>query len=402
MELSYFTRAMATPGDALPLDGLRVLDLGQIYNGAYAGFLLAQAGADVVKVEPPAGDNLRNRPVEHGAWFPFVALNINKRSVSLDLKTEAGRERFLALVQAADVVLENFSPGTMDRLGVGHTVLSAINPRLVYASSTGYGSDSRYRSRPAMDLTVQAMLGVNSVTGFPDAPPVKAGVAIADFMAGVHMYGGIVSALWRREATGQGTLVEVAMFDAALPTLLSSLAMALGTKDETPMRTGNRHSGLAEAPYNVFPANDGYVAIICVTDRQWRALAEVIGGASLADDERFTTRGLRVENLDALDATVAPWTSAHTRTEVVDALTAIGVPAAPVRDLREVVRDDDLRARQVLMDLEHPTHGPVRVFSSPIRYDAQTPLTPSPPPGIGEHTDEVMREWLAAPAVLEQ
>jgi crotonobetainyl-CoA:carnitine CoA-transferase CaiB-like acyl-CoA transferase len=194
----------------------------------------------------------------------------------------------------------------------------------------------------------------------------------------------------------------VAMFDAALPTLLSSLAMALGTDDETPVRTGNRHSGLAEAPYNVFPARDGYVAIICVTDRQWRALAGVIGGAPLADDERFATRGLRVENLDALDATVAPWTSTRVRAEVVDALTAIGVPAAPVRDLREVVRDDDLRVRQVLMDLEHPTHGPVRVFTSPIRYDGQTPVTPSPAPGIGEHTDEVMREWLAAPAVLEQ
>src|SRR5262249_52530439 len=133
---------MATSGDPLPLDGLRVLDLGQIYNGAYAGFLLAQAGADVVKVEPPVGDNLRNRPAEHGAWFPFLALNINKRSVCLDLKAAEGRERFLALVGAADVVLENFSPGTMDRLGVGHAVLSTINPRLVYASSTGYGSDS--------------------------------------------------------------------------------------------------------------------------------------------------------------------------------------------------------------------------------------------------------------------
>jgi CoA:oxalate CoA-transferase len=393
---------MANPGDAFPLDGIRVLDLGQIYNGAYAGFLLAQAGADVVKVEPPAGDNLRNRPVEHGAWFPFVALNTNKRSVSLDLKTDSGRERLLALVQAADVVLENFSPGTMDRLGVGYTVLREVNPRLVYASSTGYGSDSRYRNRPAMDLTVQAMLGVNSVTGFPDAPPVKAGVAIADFMAGVHMYAGIVSALWRREVTGQGGLVEVAMFDAAFPPLLSSLAMALGTDDETPTRTGNRHSGLAEAPYNVYPAKDGYVAIICVNDRQWRALAEVVGGGALADDERFTTRGLRVQNLDALDATMTPWTSARTRAEVIEALSAIGVPGAPVRDLREVVEDDDLRARNVLMDLEHPEHGSVRVFSSPIRYDGRAPVAPQRPPAIGEHTEEVTREWLATPAVLDR
>ena len=179
----------------LPLEGIRVLDLGQIYNGAYAGFLLAQAGADVVKVEPPRGDNLRNRPVTHGAWYPFVALNINKRSVCLDLKTPSGREQFLQLVAVADVVLENFSPGVMDRLGVGYEAMWEANPRLIYASSSGYGEVSRYRDRPAMDLTVQAMVGVTSVTGYPDAPPVKAGVAIADFVAGVHMYGGIVSAL---------------------------------------------------------------------------------------------------------------------------------------------------------------------------------------------------------------
>ena len=151
----------------LPLDGIRVLDLGQIYNGAYAGFLLAQAGADVVKVEPPRGDNLRNRPMAHGAWYPFVALNVNKRSVCLDLKTASGRERFLELVAVADVVLENFSPGVMDRLDVGYAVPASANPRLIYASSSGYGGVSRYRDRPAMDLTVQAMVGVTSVTGFP-------------------------------------------------------------------------------------------------------------------------------------------------------------------------------------------------------------------------------------------
>ncbi len=393
---------MSDPGYVLPLDGLRVLDLGQIYNGAYAGFLLAQAGADVVKVEPPAGDNLRNRPVEHGAWYPFAALNINKRSTMLDLKTDAGRERFLALAAAADVVLENFSPGVMDRLGVGYSVLREVNPRLVYASSSGYGPTSRYRDRTAMDLTVQAMVGVTSVTGFPDAPPVKAGVAVADFAAGVHMYAGIMSALWRRETTGQGGLVEVAMFDAAFPPLLSSLAMALGTPDETPTRTGNRHGGLAEAPYNVYPARDGYVAVICVNDRQWRALAEIVGGPTLADDERFTTRALRVKNIDALDTAVRGWTTDHTRTEVLDALSGVGVPSSPVRDLREVVEDEDLVARHVLKEVEHPEHGPIRFFTSPIRYDAQEPVDPIAPPELGEHTDEVLREWLARSAVLDR
>ena len=381
-----------------PLDGLRVLDLGQIYNGAYAGFLLAQAGADVVKVEPPGGENLRNRPDAHGAWYPFLALNVNKRSICVDLKTAVGKEQLLALVAVADVVLENFAPGVMDRLGVGYSVMREVNPRLVYASSSGYGEQSRYRDRPAMDLTVQAMVGVTSVTGFPDAPPVKAGVAVADFMAGVHMYSGIVSALWQRERTGRGSSVEVAMFDAALPSLLSSLAVALGTPDETPTRTGNRHGGNGEAPYNVYAANDGYVAIICVSDRQWSALAEVIGGREVLEEDRFTTRGLRVEHIDALDRAIAAWTGERGRDEVVDTLLASGVPAAPVRDLREVVEDDDLRDRGVLREVEDPVRGPIRVFSSPIRYDGQEPIAAQPAPQLGEHTEQVLREWLANPS----
>jgi CoA:oxalate CoA-transferase len=380
-----------------PLDGLRVLDLGQIYNGAYAGFLLAQAGADVVKVEPPTGENLRNRPTAHGAWYPFEALNINKRSICLDLKTELGRDRLLQLVSAADVLLENFAPGVMDRLGVGYEVLREANPRLVYASSSGYGNVSRYRDSPAMDLTVQAMVGVTSVTGFPDAPPVKAGVAIADFTAGVHMYAGIVSALWRREREGQGASVEVAMFDAAFPTLLSSLAVALGTPDETPTRTGNRHGGNGEAPYNVYPTRDGYVAIICVSDRQWVALAQIVGGTELAQDERFTTRADRVVNIDALDAAVAAWTRDRRRADVVAALLTKAIPSAPVRDLREVVEDPDLRERGFLTDVDAPDHGPIPVFNSPIRYDGQAPVPALPAPRMGEHTDEVLREWLSAP-----
>jgi CoA:oxalate CoA-transferase len=377
----------------LPLEGIRVLDLGQIYNGAYAGFLLAQTGADVVKVEPPRGDNLRNRPVAHGAWYPFIALNINKRSACLDLKTPSGREQFLQLVAVADVVLENFAPGVMDRLGVGYEVMCEANPRLIYASSSGYGGLSRYRDRPAMDLTVQAMVGVTSVTGFPDAPPVKAGVAIADFMAGVHMYGGIVSALVQRERTGNGCSVDVAMFDAALPSLLSSLAVALGTPDETPTRTGNRHGGRGEAPYNVYPTQDGYVAIICVTDDQWYALGELIDGNGLARDERFTTRVLRVENIDALDSAVVMWTQTRPRAEVVDALLARGIPAAPVRDLREVVEDPDLSDRGLLREVEDPFHGRIRVFSSAIRYDGRNPPAPVAAPRLGEHTEQVLREW---------
>jgi CoA:oxalate CoA-transferase len=377
----------------LPLGGLRVLDLGQIYNGGYTGFLLAQAGADVVKVEPPTGENLRSRPLEHGAWYPFVALNVGKRSVCLDLKTHDGRARFLELVAVADVVLENYAPGVMDRLGVGYDIMRAANPRLIYASSSGYGNVGRYRDRPAMDLTVQAMVGVTSVTGYPDQPPVKAGVAVADFAAGVHLYGGIVTALLRRERTGEGGTVEVAMFDAAFPPLLSSLAVALGTTDETPERTGNQHGGRGEAPYNVYATSDGYVAIICVTDVQWRALATVIGGERLAADARFTTRALRVKHLEALDRAVGDWAATRQRDAVIDTLLAHGIPAAPVRDLREVVEDPDACERGLLRDLVDPTHGPIRVFGSAIRYDGTAAPNPAPAPALGEHTEQVLREW---------
>lgn len=387
----------AEPGSQ-PVAGVRVLDLGQIYSGGYAGFLLAQAGADVVKVEPPRGENLRNRPKVHGAEYPFLALNINKRSVALDLKTAEGRDRFLDLVGVADVVLENFSPGVMDRLDLGYPTLQAVNPRVVYASSTGYGLGGRYQDLPAMDLTVQAMVGVLSVTGFPESPPVKAGVAIADFMAGVHMYAGIVTALFQRERSGSGARIDVSMFDATLPATLSSLAMALGTDHENPTRTGNRHGGLAEAPYNVFPASDGHVAIICVSEQQWIALADAMGKPELAEDERFTSRASRVENIEVLDAAISTWTSTRTRQTIVDQLLARGIPVAPVRTLREVVDDPDLETRGVLRPLDDATHGPVRIISSPIRYDGTGSVVPRPAPGLGEHEDEVFEEWLGSRA----
>lgn len=389
---------MIAEAGSQPLDGVRVLDLGQIYSGGYAGFLLAQAGADVVKVEPPRGENLRNRPKVHGAEYPFLALNVNKRSVSLDLKTSEGHDRFLDLVAVADVVLENFSPGVMDRLDLAYPVLQSVNPRIVYARSTGYGLGGRYQDLPAMDLTVQAMVGVLSVTGFPESPPVKAGVAIADFMAGVHMYAGIVTALFNRERAGRGARIDVSMFDATLPAMLSSLAMALGTEDENPTRTGNRHGGLAEAPYNVFPTSDGHVAVICVSEHQWVALAGVMGRPELADDERFASRAARVENIDVLDEAIAAWTSTRTRHTVVDLLLDRGIPVAPVRTLREVIEDPDLETRGVLRPLVDATHGRVRVISSPIRYDGGESVSPRSAPGLGEHGEEVFEEWLGSRA----
>ncbi len=230
---------MSQPGHtnrALPLDGVTVIDLSQIYNGPYATFLLATAGATVIKIEPPGGESLRRRGVVGGAALPFAMLNGCKQSLELNLKAEDGKQVLRDLVRGADVLVENFAPGVMERLGLGCAALQAINPRLVYAQSSGFGSTGPYRDYPAMDLTVQAMAGVMSITGFPDRPPVKAGPALCDFFAGTHLYGAIVTALYEREKTGLGRQVEVAMLDAVYPSLSSSLGLYHGSQREGSQR----------------------------------------------------------------------------------------------------------------------------------------------------------------------
>ena len=234
----------------LPLEGVTVLDLSQIYNGPYATFMLAQAGADIIKVEPLGGEHLRKRGVVGGAALPFAMLNGNKRAVTLNLKSPRGRDLLIEMAKRADILVENFAPGVMERLNLGFDFLRTLNPRLIYAQSSGYGRTGPNRDYPAMDLTVQAMSGVMSITGFPDRPPVKAGPALCDFFAGVHLYGAIATALYEREETGVGRLVEVAMQDAVYASLSSSLGLFAGSGGKAMQRTGNRHGGLAESPYN--------------------------------------------------------------------------------------------------------------------------------------------------------
>lgn len=253
----------------LPLEGVVVIDLGQVYQGPYAGFLMAQAGATVIKVEPPNGEPVRHRArISKGNAVPFAMLNANKRNISLNLKSPEGVKVLKELAAKADVLIENYAPGVLDRLGIGYSVLSAINPRLVYGSATGYGLSGPDRDNLAMDLTVQAVSGIMSVTGFADGPPVKAGPAITDFISGVHLYAGILTALYDREKSGRGRLVEIAMVETVYPAMASNLADVFNRKAAAP-RTGNRHGGLAEAPYNVYPASDGYVAIISVNESHW-------------------------------------------------------------------------------------------------------------------------------------
>ncbi|QEC50757.1 CoA transferase [Baekduia soli] len=366
-----------------------------MYNAPYATLLLALGGAHVIKVEPKHGENLRGRTQGAGAGAPFVMLNSNKQGITIDLRTDRGRELLLQLADRADVLVENFRPGVMEKLGAGPDVVRARNPRIIYGSGSGFGHSGPYRDFAAMDLTIQAMAGIMSVTGFPDRPPVKAGPAVADFFGGIHLYGAIVTALFDRERTGEGRTVEASMFESVYPSLMSSLGLFFGAgQGESPMRTGNRHAGLAEAPYNVYPAADGHVAIICVSDAHWRGLAGLLGRPELADHPDYATRRARVERIDEVDELVGAFTSRHDRDPLCALLREHRVPCAPVRELGEVVADEHLHARGMLQEIEHPELGTVTVPHTPLRYDGEerTPLVLAP--GLGEHNEAVLLDWL--------
>jgi CoA:oxalate CoA-transferase len=383
-----------------PLTGVTVIDMGQIYQGPYAGLLLAKAGARVIKVEPRHGEPLRAREaVGGGASLPLAMLNSNKRAITLNLKTPRGVELMKALARQADVLLENFAPGVMDKLGVGAAALMTENPRLIYASATGYGLSGPERDNLAMDITIQAASGAISVTGFPDGPPVKAGPAIADFLSGTHLYGAIVTALYERERTGRGRLVEVAMIETMFPTLASNLGMIHSRKNHSDSgnpigRTGNRHGGLAVSPYNVYACKDGWFAIICTSEEHWRSLTRAMGRPELADDPRFSSNAARVVHMAETDAAVEAWAANLTRAEIFAATGVHRVPSAPVRDLPEVLANQHMKSRGMLEEIDHPRLGRITVPGSPLRYHGTPPTPATPSPAIGADNAEIYAELL--------
>ncbi len=361
--------ALENSNRTLPLDGVTIIDLSHVYNGPYATFLMAMAGARVIKVEPRGGEHLRSRGDAGGAAMAFAMLNSNKESLTLNLKTQAGRTILERLVAKADVLVENFAPDVMDRLGVGASAMQKINPKLIYASSSGYGKDGPYRSYPAMDLVMQAMSGVISITGYPDQPPVKSGPAVCDFAAGTHLYGAIVTALFERERTGLGRVVEVAMQDAIYASMASNIGMYHMSGGKGPTRTGNRHGGLGISPYNVYQCADGYVVLNCPGDHHFRAALEVMGRTDLLDDQRFVTRSLRVKHMLEVDDLIESWTRRLLKDEVSQRLLDAGVPCAPVRELGEVMEDRNMHARGSLQRIDHPELGSVVLPHSPMRYE---------------------------------
>jgi formyl-CoA transferase len=379
-----------------PLEGYRIIDLGQIYNGPYCSLLLALLGADVIKVEPLQGEIVRHRDPASLMPYPYLMLNSSKKSVTLNLKHQQGKAIFRQLVEKGDVVLENYAVGVMDRLGFGYDELKRINPRIVYATSSGYGRSGPYSHYSAMDITVQAVSGVMAITGYPDAPPVKAGPAIADFNSGIHLYAALVTALLRRERTGKGCMVEVSMHDAMYPSLTSNLG-SYYQKGRVVPRTANRHGGLAIAPYNVYPTNDGWMAIFCATDAHWPLLCKLMGQEELLADNRFANTVGRAQHMEEIDALVSAWSQQFTRSALTAVLNEAGVPCGPVLTLDEVADDPHLKQRQMIIDLDHPVKGRIKVIGCPLKFyseDGALEIDVLPAPGIGQHNDEVYTSLL--------
>ena len=381
-------------GTKPPLDGLTVIDFTRVLSGPYCTMLLADMGARVIKIEhPERGDDTR-------AWGPpfigeesayFLSINRNKESLTLDLKKPGAAAILDGLLQRADVLVENFRPGTMDRLSLGYDALAAKYPRLVYCSISGFGQTGPRRSQAGYDAVVQAEGGLMSITGDADGPSFRLGVAISDIVSGMFAAQGIALALFARERTGRGQLVDVGMLDstAALLTYQAGICFATGAP---PRRLGNRHPTIV--PYETFAAADGDVVIAVGNDEQWRRFCDVAEIAEIGRDARFVTNRLRVENYAVLRPLLAQRLSARRRDEWLQDLRAAGVPCGAVRDVQEVLNDPQLADREMVTSVEHPTLGALRVLGIPIKLSETPGAVRTAPPTLGQHTDAILRNDL--------
>ena len=379
---------------AEPLAGLRVVDLTRILAGPYCTQALADAGADVVKVEEPGkGDDTRGwgPPFVAGESTYFLAVNRGKRAITLNLKHEKGRELLWRLLETADVMVENFRPGTLDRLGFSWVELQRRRPRLVYASVSGYGADGPWGGRPGYDAVVQGEGGLMSITGFADGPPLKVGASLVDVLAGMTAFQGILLALQRRERTGRGGHVDISLLDSLLPTL-SYHNTAYLLAGQTPARLGNRHPNLA--PYETFEAKDGHVIVGVGSESLWRSFCAVLGHPKLAEDPRFASNALRVTNYAALREVLAPLLRGRPVDDWLAALEAGGIPCGRVRSIAEALDGPQVAARGLLLEIAHPTAGRGRYVGSPIRLDGASRGSRLPPPLLGQHTAEVLGDRL--------
>jgi len=373
-----------------PLAGITVLDLSRVLSGPYCTMQMADMGARVIKIERPgAGDDTRawGPPFQGGESAYFLSINRNKESVTLNFKHPDGRRLLDQLIARADVLVENFRPGTLDDMGLGYAALHATHPRLIYTSISGFGQTGPLRERAGYDAVLQGEAGLMSLTGPPDGQGYKVGVAIADLAAGLFAAQGTLLALYARERTGRGQHVDIAMLDsvAALLTYQAGIYFVTGAP---PKRHGNAHPTVA--PYETFQASDGDVVLAAGNDDLWRKFCRVAGLEAYAADPRFATNRDRVGNYDVLRPIVAEAFLRHTRAEWLELLNEAGIPAGPVRNLHEVLTDEQLLSRDMVHRLQHATAGPVQLLGVPVKLSDTQGAVRCPPPALGEHTERIL------------
>jgi crotonobetainyl-CoA:carnitine CoA-transferase CaiB-like acyl-CoA transferase len=370
------------------------IDLTRVVSGPFCTMLLADIGAEVVKIEEPGGGDESRRygpPFQGGESAYFLSINRGKRSLALDLRMTEDRDTALALAARADVLVENFRPGTLERLGLGWETLHAANPRLVLCSITGFGREGPDAVRPGYDLIIQGESGVMDITGLPDGPPTKVGTSIADLVTGLYASQAVLAALRRRDLTGEGGRVEVAMLDAMASLLTFNAGIVFAT-GESPNRRGNQHATIA--PYETFEAADGWVNIGVANDKFWHLFCAAAGLEAQRNDPRFASNALRVANRSALLEALAPVIRAKPRAHWVATLGTAGIPCGEIKRVAEVCAAEQLVARGMVYEMAHRSAGVIRSIAAPLRFDGRPIPPPTPPPLLDEHQAEILRDWL--------
>ena len=391
---------MTTSSDVRgPLTDITILDLTWVLAGPFASMILRDLGADVIKVErPPYGDVARTTsPYIGDESGYFFSINRGKKSICLDLKSGGGRELFLRLVENADVVMENFTPGTMDGLGLGYDVLRDRNQRIVYSATSGFGQTGPDSARPALDIIVQGMGGIMSITGEPGGDPVRPGISQGDITAGLYTAIGILSALHERERSRKGQMIDISMLDCQIAILENAFVRYFAT-GEPPKPIGTRHP--AATPFQAFPTKDGWIvlAVAWGVENQWELFCATIGRSELIGDERFETPGLRTEHHAELEPILTDALRLKTTSDWLDEFDAIGLPCGPLNDIPSAAEHPQVKAREMLVNIEHPSGIRLRVPDTPVKLGRTPGGVQGPPPAIGQHTDEVLEALLGLSA----
>lgn len=382
-----------------PLKGIRVLDLSWVLSGPFATMVLCDLGAEVIKVERREGGDLArgNGPFLDEVSSYFLSLNRGKKSITIDLASQRGRQLLLELVKHADVLVENFVPGTMKRLGLDYEVLKEQNPRLIYAACSGFGQTGPYAQRPALDVIIQGMGGIMSITGEPNGPPLRPGASLGDIVAGLFTAIGVLAALQERERTHQGQTVDISMLDCQVALLENAFARYFAT-GEVPRPLGTRHPVFT--PFQAFETKDGYIVLAMVggVGDQWPLYCATIGRIDLIDDPRFLTGGLRTQHYEELEPILAEAMKTRTTQEWLEALGGVGIPCGPINTIPQVAADPQIRHREMIVEVPHPRLGWTKVTNSPIKLSRTPCSVERPEPEIGQHTEEVLCEILGMQA----